>query len=77
MWSGKDDLYKYSAENGEYGNFFRVIDMKTKKKFNVSIPETENIKEMTIEKARTIVNAYKTYKPKFGRRKFTNYKKKN
>ena len=54
LWSGKDDLYKYSAENGEYGNFFRVIDMKTKKKFNVSIPETENIKEMTIEKARTI-----------------------
>ena len=51
--------------------------MKTKKKFNVSIPETENIKEMTIEKARTIVNAYKTYKPKFGRRKFNNYKKKN
>jgi len=77
LWSGKDDLYKYSAENGEYGNFFRVIDMKTKKKFNVSIPETENIKEMTIEKARTIVNAYKTYKPKFGRRKFNNYKKKN
>ena len=74
IWSGKDDLYKYSAENGEFGNFFRVIDNKTKKKFNVSIPETHNLLEMTVELARKIIDGYKTYKPKFGKRKFNKKK---
>ena len=69
LWSGKDSEYNYIVENGDFGLFVRVTNLKTKKKFNVSI-ENENIdvKKLTVEIVRKIIDNHKPYKKKFTRK---------
>ena len=72
LWDGKDDEYKYSIEEGEYGLFMRVTTIKTKKRFNVSLKEGTKTDDMTVDEARKLLDAFKSYKPKY-KKKF--YKK--
>jgi len=45
----------YSILDGPYGKYINVYDSKTNKKFNVTLPENENVEELTLERVCEII----------------------
>jgi len=73
LWEGKDGKIYYTVLDGQYGKYIKIEDKgkKTSKPLNVKLPENIEIKDLTIENIKNIVDEGK--KSKFRSNK---YKKK-
>lgn len=54
----KDDKKTYIILSGPYGKYVKVTDTKSKKSYNVKLPEDVKIEELTIEKLQEIIKTY-------------------
>ena len=74
LWEGKEGKIYYSILNGQYGKYIKIEDKskKTSKPINIKLSEEVEIKDLTLEKLKIIIEESK--KKKFLSRK---YQKKN
>jgi DNA topoisomerase-1 len=72
LWEGKEGKIEYVILEGPYGKYIRVTDKgkKLSKPSNVKFPENTEIKDLTLEKIKTIVEEGK-------KNKFKKFVKKN
>lgn len=58
LWDGEDELKNYKVINGPYGIYVAVIpkSAKTGKKYNVKLPTDADVKTMTVDKIKEIIN---------------------
>lgn len=50
------DTKTYSVFDGPYGKYIAVVDTKTKKQFNVALPQNEDIDELTLDRVIEIIS---------------------
>jgi len=58
----KSDTKTYIVLTGPYGRYIKISDSKTKKSFNVALPEDVDVSNLTVEKIQEIVDNYFKYK---------------
>ena len=68
LWEGKEGKTEYVLLDGQYGKYFRVTDKskKTAKPLNIKFPEDTEIKDLTLDKVKLIIEEGK--KNKFKKR---------
>lgn len=69
LWTAEDDVKTYQIINGPYGLFVAITPKKVGKKYNVKLPTDVDIKSMTVDKIKEIINVQfskkkRTFKPK-------------
>lgn len=52
-----DNSKTYTVLDGPYGKYIRVVNTKTKKQFNVSVPQNEDISKLTTKRINEIITA--------------------
>ena len=50
------DTKTYKILDGQYGKYINVIDMKTNKRINVSLPKNEDIEKLTVKRITEIIS---------------------
>ena len=68
LWEGKDGKVEYILLDGQYGKYFKITDKskKTNKPLNIKLPQDTEIKDLTMDKVKNIVEEGK--KNKFRRK---------
>jgi DNA topoisomerase I len=79
--SFSDDASDYQVKSGRYGLYMQVINKKTKKSFNVSISDKEDIDKMDVARAKELVTSHfnkpkKSFGDQKGKGKYGGKKKK-
>ena len=63
LWTNKDDKYTYKILNGPYGMYVSVKNNSTKTKpYNVSLSNDIDLKKLTLDNLKEIINKKKPYK---------------
>lgn len=64
LWEGKDGKVEYILLDGQYGKYFKITDKskKTNKPLNIKLPQDTEIKDLTLDRVKTIVEEGKKNK---------------
>jgi DNA topoisomerase-1 len=64
LWEGKDGKVEYILLDGQYGKYFKITDTskKSNKPLNIKLPQNTEIKDLTLDKVKNIVEEGKKNK---------------